>query len=332
MSLSDKNTPNTVPDDGFKPMDLGALESFEKEVSVKSPETEPDYDRFKLLFDPEEEEKEEEVSFEALYKVTREIKQELFEPLIEGTDTEENGAPDTTPDPESDSSEGRDAPPEKTPEELGFEQGYQDGLARGQEEGRAAGETKGFEEGFAKGEAQGREKGEADGFAKGQEEGFQQGLEEGLEAGRTEVRAQTEDVLGPLKESLETADGLLDRMLVRYEGQLIELVYKIAEKAVAAKVDTDDEIVRHTIIDAMKGLVAPEEITLNVSTEDYEYVEMVKEVFFESIRSLNHVAVNSDPMIPKGGCRIESAGAVIATDPESKLAAVYDAVVGASRS
>jgi flagellar assembly protein FliH len=34
-------------------------------------------------------------------------------------------------------------------------------------------------------------------------------------------------------------------------------------------------------------------------------------------------------MIPKGGCRIESAGASIATDPETKLKAVYEAIAQA---
>ncbi len=318
-------------DDGFKPMDLNTLDNFEAELSRKTPETTPDFDRFKLLFDPSALE-EEEVSFDALYSFTKEVKQELFEPLIEGTGTDPESVEDDTPVPVAGEEEAAVTVPEKSPEELGFEQGFQDGLARGLAEGTAKGEAKGLEQGYAKGEAQGIEKGKADGFAKGLDEGREQGISQGREEAQADVLAQVEDILGPLKESLETSDQLLDRLLVRYERQIIELVYKIAEKAVAAKLDTDDEIVGHTIMDAMKSLVAPEEITLNVSTEDYEYVEMVKEIFFESVGSLKHVAVTSDPMIPRGGCRIESAGATISTDPESKLTAVYDAIVEAGRS
>ena len=195
----------------------------------------------------------------------------------------------------------------------------------------AEGETKGFEKGHAKGEAEGFAKGEAEGFTKGEAEGLEKGIAQGREQAETEVRDAATQILNPLRESLETVDTLLGRLIQRYEGQILDLVFKIAEKAVGAKIDTEDEIIRETILDALKHLVAPEEITLSVSNEDYEYVEMVKEEFFAAVRSLKHVAVASDPMIPKGGCRIEAAAATITTDPEAKLAAVYDAVARTGR-
>jgi flagellar assembly protein FliH len=110
---------------------------------------------------------------------------------------------------------------------------------------------------------------------------------------------------------------------------LVELVCQIAGKVVMAKLDADETVIKNTILDALSQLASPEEIVLSVAEEDYEYVEMIKETFFESVRSLTNITVNTDAMIPKGGCRIESAGATIATDPESKLKAVYDAIAQA---
>jgi len=330
MSLSDIETSENGSE-GFRPIDLGTLDTFDQEISLKTSDTEPDFERFKMLFDPAELEREEGI-FEALYSEDKEAELKVFEPLIEGT-----GINDPTREPEEGPHYSEDTPdepeevPELSPEELGFEQGLQKGLAEGLAAGETKGEAKGFEKGFAQGETKGFEKGEAEGFVQGEAQGFEKGLEQGRQKAEAEVQDQVRQILDPLKETLETADQLLEKVLKRYEVQIIELVYKIAEKAVMAKLDTDDEVVRHTVMDALAHLVAPEEITLNVSTEDYEYVEMIKDEFFESVRSLAHVAVTSDAMIPKGGCRIETAAATISTDPEAKLKAVYDAIVKEGR-
>ena len=181
-------------------------------------------------------------------------------------------------------------------------------------EGIEKGIAKGFDQGHAKGEPEGFKKGEAEGFAKGETEGFEKGAVEGREKAEVQVQTEAVEILDPLKASLMTADELLDRLIEKYETQILSLIFKISEKAVMASVETNDEIVRHTILDALKSLVAPEEIILNVSSEDYEYIEMIKDDFFEAVGSLKRVAVKSDPLINKGGCKIESATASILTE------------------
>nr|WP_319495611.1 FliH/SctL family protein [uncultured Desulfobacter sp.] len=332
MSLSDQkeSTEEATPpqDDGFQAIDVGALQSFDEEVSLKKPDAEPDFERFKLLFDPLEVEREE-GGFEALYKVTKQLKKELFEPLIPGADVDDPNAQHGNAGSLEEDQDSEDAEEEPTPEEQGFAAGYEQGMAQGLEKGQADGYAKGYEEGMGKGREEGFKQGESDGFAKGQAEGFEKGTAEGQEAGKQEVIREMEQVLDPFRQALDTADQMLENMLTRYETQLVDLVCQIAEKVVMAKLDSDDAVIKNTILDALSQLASPEAITLNVAEDDYEYVEMVKEAFFDSVRSLNHITVNTDAMIPKGGCRIESAGATITTDPESKLKAVYDAIAQA---
>lgn len=336
ISLSDqekhKGVQSSLADDGFKAIDVGALDSFDNEVSLKRPDTPPDFDRFKLLFDPLEVQKEE-GGFEALYRVTKQLKEELFEPLIQGADVDADKAgtkKDLSGPLAEEGVQNTDAPEQgPTPEEQGFAKGYEQGLAKGLEKGRADGHAKGYAEGLEKGRAKGFKQGETDGLAKGTADGFEKGLEQGRDAGKQEIVQEMAQVLEPFRQALETADQMLESMLARYEIQLVELVCQIAGKVVMAKLDSDDAVIKDTILDALSQLASPEEITLSVAEEDYEYVEMIKETFFESVRSLAHITVNTDAMIPKGGCRIESAGATIVTDPESKLKAVYDAIAQA---
>ncbi len=334
ISLSDKEEHKAgtflSQNDEFKAIDVTAFDNFDEEVSLKRPDTEPDFQRFKLLFDPLEVEREE-GGFEAVHNVTKPLKKGMFEPLIQGADvdTGESGKKLNDPDSLKEVRDTEEPEEEPTPEEQGFAAGYEQGMAQGLEKGQEDGHAKGYEEGLEKGREQGFKQGETDGFAKGQAQGFEKGLEEGRDAGKQEIVQEMVQVLDPFRQALGTADQMLEGMLARYETQLVDLVCQIAGKVVMAKLDSDDTVIKHTILDALSQLASPEEITLSVAEDDYEYVEMVKESFFESVRSLAHITVNTDAMIPKGGCRIESAGATIVTDPESKLKAIYDAMIQA---
>ncbi len=92
--------------------------------------------------------------------------------------------------------------------------------------------------------------------------------------------------------------------------------------------DADDQVVRRTVIDALKTLVNPEEIVLSISPDDYACIEMVKEEFFEEVSSLETVSVQSDALINRGGCKIETRTGTISVDPEDKMQAIQEALLG----
>lgn len=325
MSLSD------IEKEEFLPIDIASLDAFDDELSHKTDAVKPDFERFKMLFDPSELKEEGPISFETLYSFDKNVKKASFEPLIEGTG-KDRGQPrgDVSleiPDPDG-GVQGE--VPEISIEEQAFEQGYAKGFDQGLARGEEKGIAEGFEKGHEKGEAEGFKKGEPHGFTKGESDGFDKGFLEGRRKAEAEIQKETSEILDPLKEALDTAGQLLEDLVEKYEDQILSLIFKISEKAVLAGLETDDEIVRHTILDALKSLVAPEEIILNVSSEDYEYIEMVKDDFFEAVGSLKRVAVKSDPLIKRGGCKIETATASISTDPESKLLAIQNAIKNAA--
>lgn len=315
MSLSD------IQESGFKPIDLKTLDSFDAEVMSKKGE--PDFDRFKLLFDPAEFAGDKPISFQALFSFDKKAKEEPFEPLIKIPKSKPGRPGEKVPELErSDGEEGtaeEEAVEEKSPEELAIEQGYEQGFEQGF--------TKGEAEGFAKGEKEGFQKGESEGFAKGEKEGFEQGEKQGIEDGKSQTREDAEKILGTLGQALHNVNSLMDNLVDKHEHQILGLVFKIAQKAVTATIDSNDEVVKYTILDALKSLARPEKIVLSISPEDYEYVEMIKDSFFVEVDSLSQIAVQSDPLISRGGCRIETSTGSVATDPETKLQAVYNALI-----
>ena len=307
-------------------MDLNSLETFNKEIMNKNAETEPDLTRFKLLFEIPKFEEEKPYTFEAVYHETRKREEIVFKPLIEPRKKKENIRKNennpSSPDHEEALTDEAVQVPEETPEEKGYKAGFEKGL----EEGLAKGETQGYEKGFQRGEAEGFQKGEAAGEIKGHEKGYKDGYEKGEVKGEEDARQNSLGILNALEESLAMADRTVDLLVDKYEARIISLIQQIAERAVMARLKIDDGVVRRLILEALKTLVNPEEVVLSISEEDYEYVEMIKEEFFDEIGSLKSISVKSDPSVKRGGCRIDTGTASISSDPEARLKAIFEAI------
>lgn len=324
MSLSDAQTGE------FTPMDIGSLDNFDGEISKKTDKTDPDFDRFTLLFDPSKFETREPEAFTAFFAGAKEKKTDPFKPLF---DIKQKPGPSQKPEEIQ-----KDRPLENfSPESEQIishsleEQAREQGAAKGYAEGLEKGHSEGYEKGFEKGRQEGFAKGETHGFAKAEPEGFAKGEAQGREKGEKMSREAAADILDSLQKSLAAVDSLLNDMVDVHEQEILDLVFKVAEKVVHASLDTRNDLVHHAVLDALKTLSQPREIELSIAPEDYEYIEMVKDSFFGAAATLQHVAVKSDPMIPRGGCRIETDTACVSTDPKAKLAAVYEAVKASGR-
>lgn len=320
MSLSDRD------DGGFQPMALSSLEQFDEEQSSKTPASDPDFDRFKRLFEKSGLETKESCEFKAMVGARKEEETAFFNPLIK----EKQGAghtrkTDKIPDKKKmHSSSGKDAldVPAQTLEEKGYQKGFERGLEQGWQEGQ----KQGLEDGFEKGRIDGAKKGEQQGREKGYQDGFEQGVEAGEAKGRNEVQEQAVQTLQSLENALNTADQTLVLLVEKYEQNILSLIQKIARKAVMAHLEMEDDIVRHLILDALKTLVQPEDVVLSICPEDYAYIEMVKDEFFEQVGSLTRVSVKSDAAINRGGCKIDTLTASVCVDIESRLDAIFEAI------
>jgi len=324
MYLSDKKTDKPAVKEGWVPLDISSIEIVDKEEFQRIERGKPDFsifktmyddpgisesDLFKLLYEPEKEPESQETSFE-----------NAFKPMFE--DVKGEAGPEPHALDESELESGADGfKGEVSPAELSLlvEQARKDGFDGGFETGRKDGYDKGFAEGVADGEKEGREKGERQGY----EAGFERGENESRTAGDEKARV----LISSLETILLKTEGTWEQMVKRYEGKMISLVSRIAEKVVMARVSIDKGVVRESIIHALELLPEPEEIVLNVSEEDYEYIETIKEDFFQSVKSLVSISVVSNPGVTQGGCRIESSTARVETDIESRLQAVFNAVV-----
>ncbi|MGD9732667.1 MAG: FliH/SctL family protein [Desulfamplus sp.] len=203
----------------------------------------------------------------------------------------------------------------------GFEEGkikgYEDGLARGMEEGFQAGHDNGSQEGYDAG------------FQKGDQEGYDAGFQKGEEDGKVIGDARSLEIINSLEDILHKAENSWQNSIKLHEAKILSMICKIAEKVVFAKVELEESIVKNSILNALEAMPEPEEIILNISPDDYDYVEMVKDDFFTSIKSLKSISVVSNPSIQRGGCKIESSKGNVETDIKTRLEQVFTSIMGA---
>ena len=325
MSLSDKKIDPPGEQEEWTPLDITTVEVVGEAETRRIQKENPDFSLFKVLYD------EPGMTDTDLFKRFSELDgepdkkvlspEERFAPLYDGDD--QKGAEPEPPVPvepepgmtaDALEAEARDAGLDRI-----AEQARKEGYDQGFDQGRKEGYDQGVEQGLKAGEEQGREKGEKEGYAAGAEQGKQEARELGDQ--------QARELLSSLETILVKTEGAWENLVKRYEGKMVSLVSRIAEKVVQARVEVDKGVVRDSIVSALELLPEPEEIILHVSEEDYEYIEMIKEEFFERTKSLASISVVANSGVNRGGCRIESATARVETDVETRLQAVFDAIV-----
>lgn len=144
------------------------------------------------------------------------------------------------------------------------------------------------------------------------------GYEEGKKA---------DEIVTSMQQILREMKGLWKNMVTAYEKEIIRMTCRVAEKVVYGSVAVDHEIVKRSILHAFELIPEPVDVTIAVSTKDYEYIEEIKREFFETVEDLKHVSVISDPAVDRGGCKIETRSGQIDARLESRLHAIQQSLI-----
>jgi len=289
MSLSDEKN---KPDDDWKPMSVGALDHFEDITSPQRVESD-----FSSLFTQEGKKKKKHmdsfVPFVSMdgdsVKVT-EIQEDIIDEEISDNESDHIEEPQAPKISEEELNAIREAASKD-----GYDQGYADG--------------------FAKGEKDGFSKGETDGFVKGEASGHEEGLKKA---------ANQAESLGSLLSDMNSA---YSDLLKKNETFIISLICRAVEKIVYGLLAIDQQIVKRAVMEAFSLIPEPEEVTVRINTEDYEFIEHVKDDFFRDISSLKQVTVIADPGVKKGGCQIECAAGEVDMNLEKRLESIKKKII-----
>jgi flagellar assembly protein FliH len=177
-----------------------------------------------------------------------------------------------------------------------------------------------FEEASKQGWQEGYEKG----LEQGRTEGLEQGRKKGLEDGRAELDLKIhklQDLIGLLVEPLKKLD-------LEVEEELVALAVSIARQLVRRELKTENDQIVAVVRESVRALPAyARKVKISIHPDDAELV-----------RSALHVddakakwELQEDPLLTRGGCRVDTETSRIDATVENRLNQVIAAVLGGER-
>ena len=142
--------------------------------------------------------------------------------------------------------------------------------------------------------------------------------EEGLQAARIEVErradelassrlaVQLETALPALKSAAEGLQAERDRWLIRWEQTAVRVGVAIAEKLVKSQIATRPELASGMIADALRLAAGQPRIIAHLHPDDLAAWGDQSPRIVESLTACADSTLIADPLVSRGGCRIET--------------------------
>jgi flagellar assembly protein FliH len=150
-------------------------------------------------------------------------------------------------------------------------------------------------------------------------EGFAMGHAEGAAAARAEAQAQlfpAVQVLAAATEALAAErGGLADHV----EARAVELAIELAEKVVAGAIEAQPERVLDVVRGALRCFMERERVQVLVNPEDLGIVREAMDAIAGELGGIEHVEVQEERRIGRGGAIVRTATAQVDAGLETKL-------------
>ena len=169
-----------------------------------------------------------------------------------------------------------------------------------------------------------------EGHNNGYQEGLEQGQQEGLEQGKQTALA---DMQQTMQLTMEKAQGIVGtaeqearQMILDAEREIVEIAFAVAKRVLARELEENPTAILPIVKEALGKVRDQEQITIRVNPEDYEMVLMPKRDLQLMVGRENAVSVTVDPIVPLGGCVIDTSLGTVDARLDTKLELVYKAI------
>lgn len=181
-----------------------------------------------------------------------------------------------------------------------------------------------FDEAFEQGKQQGYEEGQKLGYeaglVKGQEEGYQKGSAEAQQMMQSKA-AEWQQLLEALAEPFKQLDA-------NVEQALVDLVIAISRQVVRREIKMEPGQIVAVLREAINALpLSSQKITITLHPEDADLVRTALGVD----DSLPSWRMLEDPLLTRGGCRVETEMSSVDATLENRLTAVITQMLGGER-
>ena len=155
-------------------------------------------------------------------------------------------------------------------------------------------------------------------------EAFAKGYEQGERAGNEAAAQRGEAILRRLTQTVEELATLRAEMIHQTERQMVQLALAIARRIVHREISLNQDLLIAMARVALDRLGDSAQVTVKLNPEEFEATGAARVAQLGAA----HVAVVSDPRVPRGGCRVESSLGTMDAGVDAQLQEIAYALLG----
>ncbi|MFH1761904.1 MAG: FliH/SctL family protein [bacterium] len=162
------------------------------------------------------------------------------------------------------------------------------------------------------------------------QKGLKNGNESGMQAGYQKAKAEMEMKIRVFQENIaRIADQFAkdkNRIYVQSEKIVLEIALSIAQKILNRECRADSKTVLGVIQKAIRQVIDTDRLIIRVNPDDYSIVEKNKSFWSEVNARIEHLVIQEDDKVGRGGCLIESDSGNIDARVETQFGAVRQVI------
>jgi flagellar assembly protein FliH len=163
-------------------------------------------------------------------------------------------------------------------------------------------------------------------FEKERAEAADAGFKEGREAGYAEGEAEANRLIERLQTMLERARSRREEILAETEQQIVDLALLIARKVIKIISETQKEVVKANVAEALRKVKDRGDIIIRVNLADLKLATEHVNNFIQKMEGAKGIQVAEDSTVDPGGCIIETDFGEIDARISSQLAELEDKI------
>lgn len=174
---------------------------------------------------------------------------------------------------------------------------------------------------------------ESKGFEQGRQEGFAKGLAEGREQGAKQALAEQAQQLAQVQAAWRDVAQQLEnqrkQMDVEARQTVLEFALKLTERIVHRAIEVDRDVIVDQVASALAYVLRPLDVVVRIHPEDRPLLETAMPQLMEQFTHLQHVRLQDDPEVTRGGCVVTYGQGEIDATIETQIRRVVDLVLPA---
>lgn len=158
------------------------------------------------------------------------------------------------------------------------------------------------------------------------QEAYQLGLDEGRERALQERSVELGEKMQHLDDLLRSFETLKSDLIACNETQIVRLVFYMAKRLIYREIEIRPELILDVVREALLSAQSEENVTLQLSTSDLQFVESIKDKFGKEYEALKRAKLESSDEISPGGCVVETNFGDVNATLEQRLERLWSSV------